>query len=301
MIWCSMRGSSGGSRRRCVWTSRLPARKPRPTRWTSAACRIINIKPGRMGGFGPSLAVHDLARRRGIPVWHGGMLESGIGRAHNLHLSTLPGFTLPGDVAASRRYFVPDLIDPPIEVARGRDDRRAGGRRESASTRCRIGSAPRPSSEKGLSREVRTMATTRAADGGRGVVDPAARPDAGPTPIAAAVVAPGAAAATRHPARYEGRLDLPARAAACPARRAPGRSAAGAARSRHGVDGRAAARAGLGAEPPRARRRSQSGGAPSCGARGGTRRHARGRRDARRARCATSRPTSARPPRLRWV
>ena len=81
-----------------------------------SACRIINIKPGRMGGFGPSLAVHELARRRGIPVWHGGMLESGIGRAHNLHLSTLPGFTLPGDVAASRRYFVPDLIDPPIEV-----------------------------------------------------------------------------------------------------------------------------------------------------------------------------------------
>jgi O-succinylbenzoate synthase len=81
------------------------------------ACRIINIKPGRMGGFGPSLAVHDLARTHGVPVWHGGMLESGIGRAHNLHLSTLPGFTLPGDVAASRRYFVPDLIDPPIDVS----------------------------------------------------------------------------------------------------------------------------------------------------------------------------------------
>ena len=81
------------------------------------ACRIINIKPGRMGGFGPSLAVHDLARARGVPLWHGGMLESGIGRAHNLHLSTLPGFTLPGDVAASRRYFVPDLIEPPIDVA----------------------------------------------------------------------------------------------------------------------------------------------------------------------------------------
>ena len=80
------------------------------------ACRIINIKPGRMGGFGPSIAVHDIAREHGIPVWHGGMLESGIGRAHNLHLSTLPGFTLPGDVAASRRYFVPDLIDPPIDV-----------------------------------------------------------------------------------------------------------------------------------------------------------------------------------------
>jgi O-succinylbenzoate synthase len=82
-----------------------------------AACRIINIKPGRMGGFAPSIAVHDLARAQGVPLWHGGMLESGIGRAHNLHLSTLPGFTLPGDVAASRRYFVPDLIDPPIEVA----------------------------------------------------------------------------------------------------------------------------------------------------------------------------------------
>ena len=80
------------------------------------ACRIINIKPGRMGGFTPSLAVHEIARNRGIPLWHGGMLESGIGRAHNLPLSTLPGFTLPGDVAASKRYFVPDLIDPPIDV-----------------------------------------------------------------------------------------------------------------------------------------------------------------------------------------
>jgi O-succinylbenzoate synthase len=57
-----------------------------------------------------------VARR--IPIWHGGMLESGIGRAHNLHLSTLPGFTLPGDVAASERYFAPDLIDPPITVNR---------------------------------------------------------------------------------------------------------------------------------------------------------------------------------------
>jgi len=80
------------------------------------ACRVINVKPGRMGGFAPSLAVHDIAVARGVPLWHGGMLESGIGRAHNLHLSTLPGFTLPGDVAASRRYFVPDLIDPPIDV-----------------------------------------------------------------------------------------------------------------------------------------------------------------------------------------
>ncbi len=80
------------------------------------SCRILNIKPGRMGGFGPSLAVHEIARARQVPLWHGGMLESGIGRAHNLHLSTLDRFVLPGDVSASRRYFVPDLIEPPIDV-----------------------------------------------------------------------------------------------------------------------------------------------------------------------------------------
>ena len=80
------------------------------------ACRIINIKPGRVGGHAESVRLHDLAARHGIPVWHGGMLESGIGRAHNIHLSTLPNFTLPGDVAASRRYFAPDLIDPEIVV-----------------------------------------------------------------------------------------------------------------------------------------------------------------------------------------
>ena len=82
------------------------------------ACRIINIKPGRMGGFAESIRLHDLCAQRHVPVWHGGMLESGIGRAHNLHLSTLANFTLPGDVAASHRYFEPDLIEPPIEVAR---------------------------------------------------------------------------------------------------------------------------------------------------------------------------------------
>ena len=81
------------------------------------ACRVINIKPGRLGGHARSIEAHDLAARHGIPVWHGGMLESGIGRAHNIHLSTLPNFTLPGDVAASRRYFAPDLIDPEIEVS----------------------------------------------------------------------------------------------------------------------------------------------------------------------------------------
>jgi O-succinylbenzoate synthase len=81
------------------------------------ACRIINIKPGRVGGHQQSILLHDLAAAHGIPVWHGGMLESGIGRAHNIHLSSLPNFTLPGDVAASHRYFAPDLIEPPIEVA----------------------------------------------------------------------------------------------------------------------------------------------------------------------------------------
>jgi o-succinylbenzoate synthase len=80
------------------------------------ACRIINIKPGRVGGHMQSIRIHDIAIAQGAPVWHGGMLESGIGRAHNIHLSTLPGFTLPGDVAASRRYFAPDLIDPEIVV-----------------------------------------------------------------------------------------------------------------------------------------------------------------------------------------
>jgi o-succinylbenzoate synthase len=83
----------------------------------AGACRIINIKPGRVGGFTESIRLHDLCASRGIPVWHGGMLESGIGRAANIHLSTLPNFSLPGDIAASKRYFDPDLIDPPVTVA----------------------------------------------------------------------------------------------------------------------------------------------------------------------------------------
>jgi len=81
------------------------------------ACRIINIKPGRVGGHRESIRLHDVCQAHGIPVWHGGMLESGLGRAHNIHLSTLENFSLPGDVAASKRYFDPDLIDPPIEVS----------------------------------------------------------------------------------------------------------------------------------------------------------------------------------------
>jgi O-succinylbenzoate synthase len=81
------------------------------------ACKIINVKPGRVGGHGESIKLHDLCQAHGIPVWHGGMLEAGIGRAHNIHLASLPNFTLPGDIAASKRYFVPDLIEPGIEVS----------------------------------------------------------------------------------------------------------------------------------------------------------------------------------------
>ena len=83
----------------------------------AGACRIINIKPGRVGGHRESIRLHDLCAGHGIPVWHGGMLETGIGRAHNIHLASLPNFSLPGDIAASKRYYEPDLIDPPIEVA----------------------------------------------------------------------------------------------------------------------------------------------------------------------------------------
>ena len=81
------------------------------------SCRLINIKIGRVGGYSQALPIHDLCYERGIPVWCGGMLESGIGRAHNLALASLPGFTLPGDISASSRYFHRDLITPPVEVA----------------------------------------------------------------------------------------------------------------------------------------------------------------------------------------
>lgn len=82
----------------------------------AGACRIVNIKPGRVGGHAEAVRLHDVCAARAVPVWHGGMLESGIGRAHNIHLASLPNFSLPGDIAASRRYYAPDLIDPPIEV-----------------------------------------------------------------------------------------------------------------------------------------------------------------------------------------
>ena len=80
------------------------------------SCRIINIKLGRVGGFSEAIAVHNAAQERGIPVWCGGMLESGIGRAHNIALSTLENFVLPGDVSASARYWVEDIIEPEVTV-----------------------------------------------------------------------------------------------------------------------------------------------------------------------------------------
>ena len=82
------------------------------------ACRIINIKVGRVGGFTDAITVHDVAQRHGVPVWCGGMLESGIGRSHNVALSTLPNFKLPGDVSASTRYWKEDIIEPEVEVSR---------------------------------------------------------------------------------------------------------------------------------------------------------------------------------------
>ena len=81
------------------------------------ACRIINIKVGRVGGFSEAIAVHNVCQRGNIPVWCGGMLETGIGRAHNVALSTLPNFRLPGDVSASQRYWTEDIVDPEIEVS----------------------------------------------------------------------------------------------------------------------------------------------------------------------------------------
>ncbi len=81
------------------------------------SCRLINIKIGRVGGYSQALAIHDLCYAKGIPVWCGGMLESGIGRAHNIALASLPGFVLPGDISASSRYFARDLIVPEVTVS----------------------------------------------------------------------------------------------------------------------------------------------------------------------------------------
>jgi O-succinylbenzoate synthase len=81
------------------------------------SCKVINIKLGRVGGFSEAIAVHNAAQERGIPVWCGGMLETGIGRSHNIALATLENFSLPGDVSASARYWAEDIIEPEVLVS----------------------------------------------------------------------------------------------------------------------------------------------------------------------------------------
>ena len=81
------------------------------------SCRVVNIKVGRVGGVVETRRIHDLCAAHGVPVWCGGMLESGIGRAHNLHVATLPDFKYPNDLSASRRYYREDLIDPFFELS----------------------------------------------------------------------------------------------------------------------------------------------------------------------------------------
>ncbi len=96
-------------------TSRSQARKALDI----GACRIINIKQARVGGLTAAIAIHDLCQARGVPVWCGGLLETGVGRAANLALASLPNFTLPADISASDRYFEEDIIDPPVRLGRG--------------------------------------------------------------------------------------------------------------------------------------------------------------------------------------
>jgi o-succinylbenzoate synthase len=83
------------------------------------AARVINLKVGRVGGHLEARRVHDVAAAFGAPVWCGGMHESGIGRAHNIHLSTLPNFTKPGDTSSASRYFAHDIIHEPLEASAG--------------------------------------------------------------------------------------------------------------------------------------------------------------------------------------
>ncbi|MDR6226722.1 o-succinylbenzoate synthase [Desmospora profundinema] len=87
--------------------------------WELGSCRVVNVKPGRVGGLSEARRIHDFCGTRGIPLWVGGMLESGIARAHNIALASLPHFTLPGDLSASARYWYQDLIHPEVTVREG--------------------------------------------------------------------------------------------------------------------------------------------------------------------------------------
>jgi O-succinylbenzoate synthase len=84
------------------------------------ASRVMNIKVGRSGGYAESIRIHDLCAAFSVPVWCGGMLESGVGRAHNIHLSTLPNFSKPGDVSSASRYFSRDIVEQKLEATGGR-------------------------------------------------------------------------------------------------------------------------------------------------------------------------------------
>ena len=86
---------------------------------TLGSGRIVNIKAGRVGGYTPSIAIHDFCQERGVPVWCGGMLESGVGRAYNVAIASLPNFTLPGDVSPSARYWARDIVSPEWTMNRG--------------------------------------------------------------------------------------------------------------------------------------------------------------------------------------
>jgi O-succinylbenzoate synthase len=91
---------------------------PRHARWAIEikACRIINMKVGRVGGLTNAIAIHQSCHEAAIPLWCGGMLETGVGRAVNLHLATLPNFRLPGDISATERYYAEDIAEPSFHL-----------------------------------------------------------------------------------------------------------------------------------------------------------------------------------------
>jgi len=97
----------------------IGSRSDADTALALGSCRVINLKAGRVGGLAESRAIHDLARAAGLRLWCGGMLESGVGRAHNVALASLRGFDLPGDISASRRYWAQDIVSPEFEVRDG--------------------------------------------------------------------------------------------------------------------------------------------------------------------------------------
>ena len=83
------------------------------------ACAVVNVKVGRVGGIAATLRIHDLCVERGVPMWCGGMLETGIGRAHNIHVATMPGFVYPGDTASASRTYARDIVEQPLEAVDG--------------------------------------------------------------------------------------------------------------------------------------------------------------------------------------